>query len=348
LKDYIKINHVIDMKANEKEQKRIKILQEHGLYPKEFSYPITLQFELTGKCNLACKHCYNRSGDKDRKDTTYMTPNKWCELAHEIVNDGGIFQCIISGGEPLLLGDDLFNIMDILHDDGTSFVMITNGLLLTKEKVKKLQKYRFFWFQVSIDGHIPEIHDPFRGVKGSWQHAVDGAMEISNAGLPLVIAHSVTPTNLPYLDEMVNLAYQLGANSIILGDILPSGRAISNMNLILTRDQKNYLYKMINELSQKYQGKIRIERAMDLKSQMNRYVTQSNTGGIIRPNGDFRLDCMAPFVIGNVLHTPLKELWQKKGINAWQSPRVQEYIASIHEDGTGAMLRNHVDHDIIL
>lgn len=32
------------MKANEKEQKRIKILQEHGLYPKEFSYPITLQF----------------------------------------------------------------------------------------------------------------------------------------------------------------------------------------------------------------------------------------------------------------------------------------------------------------
>ena len=70
MKDYIKINHVIDMKANEKEQKRIKILQEHGLYPKEFSYPITLQFELTGKCNLACKHCYNRSGDKDRKDTS--------------------------------------------------------------------------------------------------------------------------------------------------------------------------------------------------------------------------------------------------------------------------------------
>lgn len=348
LKDYIKINHVLDMKANEKGRQRIELLQNQGLYPKSFLYPITLQFELTGKCNLACKHCYNRSGDQDRQDTTYMTPDKWRTLAKEIVNDGGIFQCIISGGEPLLLGEDLFEIMDILHDDGTSFVMITNGLLLTKEKVNKLRKYRFFWFQISIDGHSPEIHDPFRGVNGSWQNAVNGAMEISNAGLPLVIAHSVTPDNLPHLEEMVHLAYQLGANSIILGDILPSGRAVSNSNLLLTPEQKNYLYKMIDELSKAYQGKIQIERSAGLKTQMGLYTGRPNSGGIIRPNGDFRLDCMAPFIIGNVLKTPLKQLWQEKGITAWQSPLVQEYIASIHDDGTGATIRNHVDRDIIL
>ena len=46
---------------------------------------------------------------------------------------------------------------------------------------------------------------------------------------------------------------------------------------------------------------------------MDRYVAEVNAGGIIRPNGDFRLDCMAPFIIGNVLKTPLKELWQTKG-----------------------------------
>lgn len=346
MKDYIKINQAIDEKNVRTIKANIEALQKIGAYPEFFAYPITLQFELTGQCNLACAHCYNRSGDADR--TTAMTPDKWCDLAREIVKDGGIFQCIISGGEPLLLGDSLFDIMDILHDDGTSFVVITNGYLLTKEKVKRFSKYRFFWFQVSIDGHCAEIHDVFRGVKGSWKRAVEGALEVSHAGIPLVIAHSVTPKNLKYVEEMVRLAYRLGANSVILGEILPSGRAISHPDIILSHEERNYLYEQIQELNKKYQGKIDINRAADLKVQMDRYVTEVNAGGIIRPNGDFRLDCMAPFIIGNVLDTPLKELWQTKGIHAWQSPKVQQYIQSIHYDRQVGNIRNHVDKDVLI
>ena len=129
MKDYIKINRAIDAKAIKEIEANLKYVRSQGIYPEYFNYPLTLQFELTGQCNLACKHCYNRSGDADRE--TLMTPDKWCNLARQIVSDGGIFQCIISGGEPLLLGERLFDIMDILHDDGTSFVVITNGYLLT-------------------------------------------------------------------------------------------------------------------------------------------------------------------------------------------------------------------------
>lgn len=346
MKDYIKINQAIDEKNVKTIRANIEALQKIGAYPQSFTYPITLQFELTGQCNLACEHCYNRSGDADRM--TAMTPDKWCDLAKQIVKDGGIFQCIISGGEPLLLGDRLFDIMDILHDDGTSFVVITNGYLLTKEKVKRFSKYRFFWFQVSIDGHCAEIHDAFRGVNGSWERAVKGALEVSHAGMPLVIAHSVTPKNLKYIEEMVQLAYRLGANSVILGEILPSGRAISHPDIILSREERNYLYGQIQELNKKYQGKIVINRAADLKVQMDRYVAEVNAGGIIRPNGDFRLDCMAPFIIGNVLKTPLKELWQTKGIHAWQSTKVQEYIQSIQYNEQIGNIRNHVDQDILI
>ena len=102
-KDYIKINRAIDLKYLKDLALSQERLKEEGVSPDKLTYPLTLQFELTGQCNLACKHCYNRSGDNDRK--TLMTPNKSCDLAHQIVNDGGNFQCIISGGEPLLLGD---------------------------------------------------------------------------------------------------------------------------------------------------------------------------------------------------------------------------------------------------
>lgn len=347
-KDYIKIFDAVDSKKAKQETENIIRMQAAGLYPQSFSYPVTLQFELTGACNLKCKHCYNRSGDKDRIDYTRMTPNEWKILARQIVEDGGIFQCIISGGEPLLLGDDLFDIMDILHDDGTSFVIITNGLLLDKQKVKRFTKYRYFWFQISIDGSTATLHDEFRGVAGSWNNAINGAMEIADKGIPLVIAHSVTPKTLPYLEDMVNLAYSVGAGSIMVGEILPSGRAISNEDILLNHEQRNYLYEQINSLSQKYAGKIKIERSMNVSSSMERYVSQPNSGGIIRPNGDFRLDCMAPFTIGNVLENSIIDIWQTKGRTAWHNPKVLDYINSIDKEKQQGNIQNHVNNDIRL
>lgn len=350
MRDYIKINKAYDNKNIQQIAENLKILKSDGSYPEFLTYPTTLQFELTGRCNLACKHCYNRSGDNDRKSDVYtlMTPDKWCELAHQVVNDGGIFQCIISGGEPLLLGDRLFDIMDILHDDGTSFVVITNGFLLTPEIARKFKKYRFYWFQISIDGVNAEVHDEFRGVKGSWERAVKGAVEISNNGIPLVIAHSVTPKSMYQMEEMVKLSYEMGAAAIMLGEILPSGRAYENEETVFTREQRNEFYGMIAELQQKYAGKIEVRRSADLKTQMQRYCIENNAGGIIRPNGDFRIDCMAPFVIGNVLKKSIKQIWMEKGIGAWKTPEVSNFVAAIDDDGNVAGHKNHVDRDIYL
>ena len=350
MKDYLKINRAYDEKNLRDVISNMELLKKKGDYPEYLTYPTTLQFELTGKCNLACRHCYNRSGDLDRKSDEYtlMTPEKWCNLAYQIVRDGGIFQCIISGGEPLLLGDGLFKIMDILHNDGTSFVVITNGYLLTPEVAKKFKKYRFYWFQISIDGVNAAIHDEFRGVKGSWERAVRGAMEISGNGIPLVIAHSVTPKSMPDMDAMVQLSYELGASSIIMGEILPSGRAYENPDTIFSREQRNEFYGKIFELQQKYAGKIEIRRSAELRTQLKRYSVENNAGGIIRPNGDFRLDCMAPFVIGNVFNESIKDIWLKKGIGAWKIPEVTRYLASIDEDGNTGWMKNHVERDIYL
>lgn len=347
-KDYIKIFEAIDAQRAKQEKAKIEAMQASKMYPKSFSFPITMQFELTGACNLRCKHCYNRSGDKDRVKYTCMTPQRWKNLARDIVAEGGIFQCIISGGEPLLLGDELFEIMDILHNDGTSFVVITNGMLLTKEKAKRFSKYRYFWFQISIDGSIAELHDEFRGVNGSWENAVKGAMEISDNGIPLVIAHSVTPTTLPYLEDMVEFAYKIGAGSIMVGEILPSGRAVSNTDILLNHEQRNALYEKINELNQKYAGRIKVERSMNISSSMARYTAQPNSGGIIRPNGDFRLDCMAPFTIGNVLEEPIHLIWDKKGKDAWHNPKVIDFINSIDSDKQQGSIINHVSEDVRL
>ena len=347
MKDYVKIYDALDEKQFKSEKERISLLQKNELYPNKFEFPITLQFELTSHCNLRCKHCYNYSGE-DNTIKDHMTPEKWIEFSKYIVKNGVIFECIISGGEPLLLGEDLFRIMDILHEDGTFFLLITNGFLLDSEKVKRLSKYRYHWLQVSIDGADAQTHDKFRQREGSWQRAIDGAFMVSSAGIPLTIAHSVTPYNLKDIDKMCDLAYYLGASNIILGEINLSGRTSENRDLLLNKEERAMLLQKFEENNARYLGKMMIQRSLNSKYSVKRYLTQPNSGLIIRPNGDMRLDCMTPFVIGNVLKEDFAEIWREKGTSCWSNPRILEFASSFDDDDINIMMTNYCDKDIII
>lgn len=348
MKDWVKINFLQDKKAAKDEAERINSLIQNRLYPERFTMPLTLQFELTSHCNVHCKHCYNVSGeDNSRQDA--MTPERWKDFARYLVKHGGIFQCVISGGEPLLLGEDLFEIMDILHDDGTSFLVISNGLLMTKDKAKRFAKYRYKWFQVSIDGVTRERHDAFRQRQGSWDAAVRAVFMLVNLGIPVTIAHTVTPENLGEVDAMCELAYELGASGIILGEVMPSGRSWQNTEILLNHEQKNVLYELINTNIQRYSGRMSVQRSSGTKVQLLRAKDTPNAGAIIRPNGDVRLDCVAPFVMGNVLEEDFCDLWNRKASDVWNMPAVIEYVNSWEDyEEINHGIRNYLDDDVRL
>lgn len=332
----------VDLATISSQRKKIKELQKAGLYPNKFDFPLLLQFELTRRCNVFCKHCYNNSG-ADNIEPDAMTPTKWKEFAKYVVSKGGIFECVISGGEPLLLGDDLFGIMDILHNDGTNFLLITNGYLLSHDKIEKLKKYRYKWIQISIDGCNAKYHDDFRQRDGCWERAVNGALMVSGAGLPLTIAHCVSPQNLKDIDEMCDLAYALGAGNIILGCISLSGRTFDNNYLLLNEEEKEFLIDRIEYNSKKYRGKMQITRSMEEPLQYERQKELPCGGLIIRPNGDIRLDCMTPFVFGNVLKDDFSTVWKEKCTHCWNNEMIKEYYSN-----DCSTVKNYVDKDIYI
>lgn len=324
------------------QKRNIIKLQSAQLYPKQFDFPLLLQFELTQKCNVFCKHCYNNSG-VNNECQDLMTPERWIQFCRYIVEKGGIFECILSGGEPLLLGNELFNIMDILHDDGTYFLLITNGFLLNQNIVNRLKKYHYKWIQISIDGATAEYHDSFRQRKGSWERAISGAFMVSSAGLPLTIAHSVSPQNLKDIDAMCDLAYTIGAGNLILGKISLSGRTFENQDLILSADESDYLLEKIEYNTNRYKGRMQIQRSLDENLQYEQSFGVPCGGLIIRPNGDIRLDCMTPFILGNILHDDFSEIWKEKGCTCWDREEVAKYYEQKRLN-----IRNYVDNDILL
>ena len=323
-------------------------LKKKGFYSESQTYPLSsLHFELTSHCNAFCKHCYNNSGAANNVNDE-MTPNKWKEFSKYLVAHGGVFECLISGGEPLLLGDHLFDIMDVLRDDGTIFLLMTNGYLLNDEIAKRLKKYQYHWIQVSIDGATAQYHDSFRQTAGSWEKAVHGAKAISENGIPLKIAHCVTPYNLDDLDKMCDLAYSVGATSIMVGGVSLSGRTGDNRDLLLSDKDRKILAEHIVYNRTRYEGRMRVKSTNSVRHGLENHAKRPRSGAVIRPNGDIRIDGMAPFVIGNLLRDDFTEVWERKIDTCWDEPSVQKFISCFDVDDRNGIYVNYQGADIYL
>ena len=269
--------------------------------------PTALHFELTGKCNLKCKQCYNDSGKKE----TPMTAALWKEFSEKVA--GKLFTVTLSGGEPLLLGNQLFKIMDIFEANNTWINLISNGFLLNREIAKHLAKYSLGWVEISIDSPYEEYHDYIRGVPGSWRRAVLAASYLASYNVPVVIGTCVTPKTLADLKEMVTLSQQIGVRGLTFTKILLSGRAYYNAKeLILSKKETEALISKASELKQNTKNLIvncttqTIEDALADKTGTANYQIP-----IIRPDGNMRLSCFEPIIIGSVLKENINVLWDR-------------------------------------
>ncbi|MFH1473943.1 MAG: radical SAM protein [Candidatus Aenigmatarchaeota archaeon] len=321
-------------------------MKNKKIYPRELDSPLGCQLELTHKCNLNCKQCYNMSNCQ-KPDISFK---RWMNVAKQLV-DMNIFECVISGGEPLLLGDKLYDLMDVLHDSGMRFILVTNGMLVDKHVIDKLSKYDYYWVQVSIDGSRPEIHDKIRGVNGSWKKAVNAAKMVSQSGMPLVVSHVIQRDNVDHIDEMIETSYLLGARRLITGKFTYSGRAILNKNEIDIEENKlKQVFNLLKTRHSQYTGSMEIVTSTDPVFYLRYRVFEPCNVLLIRPNGDVKLDCILPFKIGNVMEEGISSMWSRTGKSAWRNEQVIKYIDSIKEESDMLRIRPrpYIDEDILI
>ena len=71
-----------------------------------------------------------------------------------------------------------------------------------------------------------------------------------------------------------------------------------------------------------------------------------SSGAVIRPNGDIKIDGMAPFVIGNILKDDFETIWKKKINICWQDSRVIEFINNFDDNDRNFNYINYFDENI--
>ena len=89
-----------------------------------------------------------------------------------------------------------------------------------------------------------------------------------------------------------------------------------------------------------------VKTSNSVRAGLERHFKSPRSAAVIRPNGDIRIDGMAPFVIGNILTDDFVEVWTRKA-DAWQTNRrVAEFIGSFDATDRNYSFVNYCDADI--
>jgi radical SAM protein with 4Fe4S-binding SPASM domain len=275
--------------------------------------PAGLYLEITRRCNRNCLYCCAPDGDGGTDPLSAAHVRK---ILDSFARAGGTF-AIISGGEPLVREDAL----EILEYACSLFPvsLVTNGTLIGSETARRLSRLPGLSVRVSLDGHQPGLHDPWRG-QGSHREALRGITALLDAGMgkQLSLCMTISPLNVNAVPEMARFATGLGITSLVITPAARTGRAGEVWDgLGLTREQTVSFYLGLRELEMEAGDGLSISGSMAgaLEKAIRRHSPLVKCPVGRRLAVDYRglaypcsLLMEEPFVLGNALKEEMAEI----------------------------------------
>jgi len=212
-----------------------------------------IQFEITGRCNLKCKHC--RAAGDELADVDPKQIAKIMEFARRYSPPHA--EVIVSGGEPLI-HRQFREVLEIVRSNGgDSMTLTTNGLLVNREILRFLAEMNFekLILSVSLDSLNPAEHDTFRGKTGAFDLAVGAIKQIVEANIPNAITSArvtLRPEQIAEMEMITQYVFSLGCKRISFSSIHPSGRAKDSPELWVNTSQLRLLVETIYRLRRSY------------------------------------------------------------------------------------------------
>jgi len=299
--------------------------------------PNRLYLELTRKCNLRCRMCYNAAGQALPSE---MTTGQFKALL-DSMNQAGVFEARLTGGEPTQRYD-FFDILDYVIAMGFYTSLATNGVWesdLTGEVCRR----RIDDVIVSLEGP-EEINDRFRA-GGSFRKTLAAIKALKSAGIRKVRINTVVSrANWQEVEPLFRLCKEY---DLLLIDFIhprPFGRGASEdaKAIALSAEETLEFNRLVQRLRKKYPG-VNVVMDFDLlgEKELPRHpivprIKACPAGrefAFVSPQGNIFPCGVAPvhdiglmtehekklFIAGNVLERDLLEIWQKSPV--WEAFR---------------------------
>jgi SynChlorMet cassette radical SAM/SPASM protein ScmF len=302
----------------------MKNLKENEMLDPETHYPLTsLYLYLTDQCNLNCSHCWISPGFSQSRQSGIF-PGALKKTISE-AKALGLQSVKITGGEPLLYRE-LAELFTFLATEEVTIYIETNGTLIDKNLIKLFQACNVNQISVSLDAASDKVHDSIRGLNGSFKRTMKGLHLLSESGLNFQIILTLQRKNCYEIPDVIRLCETLGAGSLKINHLLPSGRG-----------QKAFKQKQNLELDELIQLSRKVEEEWSLSSSLEIYfdlpaafrsIENIKRRGIaecrilnilgILANGDFSICGIGQTAdqlrMGNLYEVSIHEVWHNSPI----------------------------------
>jgi MoaA/NifB/PqqE/SkfB family radical SAM enzyme len=136
--------------------------------------PISIHLDLSNRCNLKCKFCWQRSHERiglvDIKNE--ISEERLLKLVREAYELGVKEWLLSGGGEPMLRTETCIKVMKEIKKYNMHGDIITNGCFLNEENIKELLQIGWDRIRFSIDGSTKEIHDSIVSKEGTFNRVI--------------------------------------------------------------------------------------------------------------------------------------------------------------------------------
>lgn len=275
--------------------------------------PFVLQWHITGRCNLRCRHCYQEEtgpGELSLPDLLSVY-GQFLELLDRLSVKG---QISLTGGEPLC-SPNFFPLLERFHADREriSFCVLTNGTLLTPETVERIRALEPGYVQVSLEGG-PKMNDSIRG-KGTAKRIAKGIRLLKKAGIFTSLSFTATSENFRDFPAAVRYGKRCGADRIWSDRYIPLGAAARREWVLDPEETAEYLSLMAREEERlrRSASRTRVTMRRALQFQKTGDFAYGCTAGdtllTVLENGDLVPCRRMPVVLGSLMRESMESLY---------------------------------------
>ena len=183
--------------------------------------PFITIWEVTRACALKCLHC--RAEAQYHRDPRELNTEEGKRLIDQIAEMGSPL-LVFTGGDPLMR-EDIFDFMEYAVKKGLRVSMTPSATpRVTKEAMEKSKTAGLSRWAFSLDGSSSEVHDYFRGTKGSFDLTLNSIKYLQELKMPIQINTTVSRYNINDLDNIAAMVEQFGTELWSVFFLVPTGR----------------------------------------------------------------------------------------------------------------------------
>lgn len=278
-------------------------------------------FEITLKCNLDCKYCYNVCKNATPYKTEELNTEDTKKLIDKIIKDTGCSHFTFTGGEPYLR-KDFFELLEHASTKEVNINIISNGTLLSEENVMRSLKSNVSIFELPLLSSERAIHNSLVN-NDSFDRVTEAIAYIKAHGGRVVTVFVATKENLHTWKNTIDMALALGADGIMFNRFNPGGMGRNNIEKLLpSPEDLEVALEIANKAVEEYGISISCSIAMHpCLIQTEKYPNlgfgycaagTSRAYYTVDAVGNVRMCNHSQIIIGNILEKPFNKFAHNK------------------------------------